>query len=89
MLVDDGIATGSTMRAAIAIVREQKPQKIIVAVSVGLAKTCQELSREVDKFICLITPEPLYAIALWYENFAQISDAAIHELLTQQFAVIS
>ncbi|WP_414753950.1 phosphoribosyltransferase [Anabaena sp. CCY 9910] len=83
ILVDDGIATGSTMRAAIAIVREQKPQKIIVAVPVGLAKTCQELSREVDKLICLITPEPLYAIALWYENFAQISDTAIYEILTQ------
>ncbi len=89
ILVDDGIATGSTMRAAIAIVREQKPQQIIVAVPVGLAKTCQELRREVDKLICLVTPEPLYAIALWYENFAQISDASIHELLTQQFAVSS
>jgi putative phosphoribosyl transferase len=87
ILVDDGIATGSTMRAAIAIVREQKPQQIIVAVPVGLAKTCQELSREVDKLICLITPETLYALSLWYENFAQISDTAIHELLTQQFEV--
>ncbi|MFB2769468.1 phosphoribosyltransferase [Pelatocladus sp. BLCC-F211] len=87
ILVDDGIATGSTMRAAIAIVRQQQPQQIIVAVPVGLAKTCQELRREVDKVVCLMTPEPLYAIALWYENFAQISDTAIHELLAQQFAV--
>ncbi|MBD2665617.1 phosphoribosyltransferase [Richelia sinica FACHB-800] len=89
ILVDDGITTGSTMRAAITIVREQKPQQIIVAVPVGLVKTCQELSHEVDKFICLITPKTLYAIALWYENFAQISDAAIREFLTQQFAVSS
>jgi len=87
ILVDDGIATGSTMRAAIAIVREQKPQQIIIAVPVGLAKTCKELSKEVDKLVCLMTPEPLYALSLWYENFAQISDTAIHELLTQQFAV--
>ncbi|MDZ8055315.1 MAG: phosphoribosyltransferase [Aulosira sp. ZfuVER01] len=87
ILIDDGIATGSTMRAAIAIVREQQPQQIIVAVPVGLAKTCKELRQEVDKVVCLMTPEPFYAIALWYENFAQISDTAIHELLTQQFAV--
>ena len=81
ILVDDGIATGSTVRAAIAILRQQKPKKIIVAVPVAPAIVCKQLKTEVDKVICLATPEPFYAVGLWYDNFSQISDAKVHELL--------
>ncbi|MGB8702825.1 MAG: phosphoribosyltransferase [Thermosynechococcaceae cyanobacterium] len=81
VLVDDGLATGSTMRAAIAAIRQQSPQRIVVAVPVGASETCEEIRRETDEVVCLRTPDPLYAIGLWYENFAQTTDEEVCKLL--------
>lgn len=81
ILVDDGIATGSTLKAAITSLKQYQPQAIIVAVPVAAEVVCQELEREVDQVICLMQPEPLYSISLWYEDFAQVSDQEVRELL--------
>jgi putative phosphoribosyl transferase len=86
ILIDDGIATGSTMRAAIAILRQQQPQRIIVAVPVAPLETYRELQAEVDEVVCLLTPEPMNAIGLWYENFSQTTDEEVRELLAKQLA---
>lgn len=83
LLIDDGLATGATMRSAIAIVKQQRPQQIVVAIPVAPKDTCQELRAEVDEVVCLITPEPFYAIGVWYENFAQTTDAEVCTLLEQ------
>ncbi|MBD2437815.1 phosphoribosyltransferase [Nostoc sp. FACHB-110] len=84
ILVDDGIATGSTMRAAIAILQPQQPQHLIVAVPVAPPSTCQQLETEVDKIVCLVMPESLYAIGAWYDDFSQTTDAEVRELLARQ-----
>jgi putative phosphoribosyl transferase len=81
LLVDDGIATGSTMRAAIAAVRLQQPARVVVAVPAAAPTTCQALAREVDQVVCAITPEPFYAVGLWYEDFSETTDAEIRDLL--------
>lgn len=83
ILIDDGLATGATMQSAIAIVQQQHPRQVIVAVPVAPQETCDKLKAEVDEIICLITPEPFYAIGLWYENFAQTTDAEVCSLLEQ------
>jgi putative phosphoribosyl transferase len=84
IVVDDGLATGSTMRAAVALLREQQPQSIVVAVPVAPSETCKALSAEVDEIVCLRTPEPFYAIGLWYENFAPTTDEEVCELLSER-----
>jgi predicted phosphoribosyltransferase len=81
VLVDDGLATGSTMRAAVKALRERRPESIVVAVPVAAAQTCDELRPEVDTIVCAQTPEPFHAVGLWYEDFSQTTDAEIHELL--------
>jgi predicted phosphoribosyltransferase len=81
ILVDDGIATGSTLRAAIAALKQQQPKAIIVAVPVAPPSTCQELQGEVDQVICLLKPESLYSISLWYEDFRQTTDEEVRNLL--------
>lgn len=81
ILVDDGLATGSTMRAAIAAIRAEQPRELVVAVPVGARETCEALSHEVDLMICLWTPEPFYAVGLWYRDFEQTTDAEVHDLL--------
>jgi predicted phosphoribosyltransferase len=81
ILVDDGLATGSTMRAAVAALRQQGPARIVVAVPVGAAETCAELQYEADEAVCAQAPEPFYAVGLWYEDFAQTSDEEVHDLL--------
>jgi putative phosphoribosyl transferase len=86
ILVDDGLATGSTMRAAIGVLKEQHPQRIVVAVPVAAPDICQEMRGIVDEVVCVKTPDPLYAIGFWYENFAQTTDAEVCELLQQHFA---
>lgn len=83
VLVDDGIATGSTIKAAIAALKKQKAGRIVVAVPVAPASTIEELKREVDEVICVSTPEFFYAISLWYEEFPQTSDEEVSELLKQ------
>ncbi len=83
ILVDDGLATGSTMRAAVAALRQQQPARIIVAVPVGAADTCSELLGEADDTVCLHTPDPFHAVGIWYEDFSQTSDAEVRQLLAQ------
>lgn len=81
ILVDDGLATGSTMRAAAAALRQQGPARLVVAVPVAAAETCQELRREVDEVVCALTPEPFYAVGLWYHDFSQTTDDEVRALL--------
>ena len=81
ILIDDGLATGSTMRAAVAALRQLGPQRIVIAVPVAAAQTCDELRPEVDELVCAATPEPFYAVGLWYQDFSQTSDAEVSELL--------
>jgi len=81
ILVDDGLATGSTMRAAVTALRQQKPARIIVAVPVAAASTCQEFRQEVDQIICATTPEPFYGVGQWYEDFSQTTDDEVRDLL--------
>ncbi|MEA2387154.1 MAG: putative phosphoribosyl transferase, partial [Thermoleophilaceae bacterium] len=74
ILVDDGLATGSTMLAAVAAVRAEEPKRIVVAVPVGDRGTCSAIGREADEAICLITPRPLGAVGAWYDDFSQVTD---------------
>jgi putative phosphoribosyl transferase len=82
ILVDDGLATGSTMRAAVLAVREESPARIVVAVPVAAAETCDEFQSIVDDIVCAETPNPFYAVGLWYENFTQTTDDEVHDLLS-------
>jgi putative phosphoribosyl transferase len=81
ILVDDGLATGSTMRAAVAGLRQHHPAKIIVAVPVASVEACQALKREADEVVCAAMPEPFYAVGQWYQEFGQTSDQEVQELL--------
>lgn len=81
ILVDDGLATGSTMRAAVAAIRFQEPARIVVAVPVGASSTCSELRRVADEVVCLRTPDPFVAVGLWYRDFSETSDAEVRALL--------
>jgi predicted phosphoribosyltransferase len=81
ILVDDGLATGSTMRAAVAALRHGGPESIAVAVPVASPETCAEFQGEVDDIICAKTPDPFYAVGLWYEDFSQTTDEEVHDLL--------
>jgi putative phosphoribosyl transferase len=83
VLVDDGLATGATMRAAVQAVRSQKPKRVIVAVPVGAPDTCLRLQDEADDVVCLSTPEPFNAVGLWYRVFEQTTDADVHVLLDE------
>jgi putative phosphoribosyl transferase len=83
ILVDNGIATGTTMLAALAALKKLEPARIIVAVAVAPLSTYEELEAEADEVICLITPEPFYAISLWYEHFAQTTDEEVRDLLAR------
>jgi putative phosphoribosyl transferase len=81
ILIDDGLATGSTMRAAALALRKQKPAQLVIAVPVAAAQTCDEFRGLVDEIICDETPEPFYGVGLWYEDFSQTSDEEVRELL--------
>lgn len=83
ILVDDGLATGSTMRAAIEAVRARGPTRLVVAVPVAAGETCAELADAVDDMICLATPEPFQAVGLWYEDFTQTGDDEVRALLAR------
>jgi putative phosphoribosyl transferase len=74
ILIDDGLATGSTMRAAVAALRRRDPAQIVVAVPVGARSTCDELQSVTDECVCVLTPEHFRAVGLWYDDFEQISD---------------
>jgi predicted phosphoribosyltransferase len=81
ILVDDGLATGSTMRAAVMAVRQHQPARVIVAVPVGAQSTCAELAREADEIVCMRTPDPFIAVGLWYLDFTPTSDRDVQQLL--------
>jgi putative phosphoribosyl transferase len=81
VLVDDGLATGSTMTAAACYVRGLHPQRLIVAVPVGSSAACRRLREEADECICLASPEPLYSVGEWYSDFRQVTDAEVQEIL--------
>jgi putative phosphoribosyl transferase len=83
ILVDDGLATGSTMRAAALAVREQKPAKIVVAVPVAAAETCDEFRDVVDEIVCGLQPRPFQAVGLWYDDFSETTDDEVRELLAR------
>jgi putative phosphoribosyl transferase len=84
IIVDDGLATGSTMRAAVMAARQQQPASVIVAVPVGAPSTCAELAREADEVVCLRTPDPFIAVGLWYRDFTPTSDNEVRSLLDQE-----
>ena len=81
ILVDDGLATGSTMRAAVAALKKQGPDRIVVAVPVAAAQTCAQLRTEVDEVVCLHTPDQFYAVGLWYHDFSPTTDEQVRTLL--------
>jgi putative phosphoribosyl transferase len=83
ILVDDGLATGSTMRAAVAALRKLQPASIVVAVPVAALSTCAELAKEVDDMVCARTPEPFRSVGLWYDEFSQTTDEEVRELLAR------
>ena len=83
ILIDDGLATGATMRAAVLALHQQQPARIVVAVPIASRTVCHELAIVADEVVCAETPEPFYAIGLWYEDFEQISDAEVCDLLAQ------
>ncbi len=81
ILIDDGLATGASMRAAVAALRQQHPDRIVVAVPIAAPSTCAELGEEVDEIVCARTPEPFRAVGLWYEDFTQTTDEEVRDLL--------
>jgi putative phosphoribosyl transferase len=83
ILVDDGVATGASMRVAIDTIQQQGPEYLIVAVPVAPLSTYEALKRTVDEVACLIIGEPFYSLGLWYDDFTQVSDAQVRELLEQ------
>jgi putative phosphoribosyl transferase len=83
ILVDDGLATGATMYAAAAALREQGPERIIVGVPTAAPETCDAFRGAVDEIVCAITPDPFYAVGLWYEDFSQTSDDEVRDLLSR------
>jgi putative phosphoribosyl transferase len=84
LLIDDGLATGSTMKAAVQAVRAHKPAQIVVAVPVGSPETCAEFTDLADDVVCARTPEPFSAVGLWYRDFSQTSDAEVRALLHER-----
>lgn len=83
ILIDDGLATGSTMRAASIALRQMRPVKIIVAVPVAASETCEAFRSEVDEVVCAAMPEPFMAVGAWYAEFSQTSDEEVRDLLAR------
>jgi len=81
ILIDDGIATGSSMQVAIAALRHRAPFQIVVAVPVAPASTCRRLRREVDDLVCVQVPDSFYAVGEFYQDFSEVSDEAVTALL--------
>ena len=89
IVVDDGVATGSTVRLALRAIRQKKPAKLVLAVPVGPPDTILSIERECDEVICLVTPDPFYAVGAHYEHFDQTSDDEVRELLADRGAVLA
>ena len=83
ILVDDGLATGATMQAAVKALRRLQPVRIVVAVPTASPETCEQLRTEADEVICATTPEPFRAVGLWYQDFSQTTDDEVRELLAR------
>lgn len=83
ILIDDGLATGSTMLAAVRHARSCKPAKVIIGIPVGSREACSRLRREVDEFVCLAIPELFFAVGEWYRDFQQVGDAEVQNLLAE------
>ncbi len=83
IVVDDGLATGSTMQAAVLALRRLEPEGVVVAAPVGAAESCERLRHLADDVVCVMTPEPFRAVALWYEQFAQTTDEEVRQLLAR------
>lgn len=81
VLVDDGLATGSTMRAAVDAVRSRRPERIVVGVPVGAVQTCADLGSVADEVVCMVAPESFQAVGQWYVDFSQTSDDEVRALL--------
>jgi predicted phosphoribosyltransferase len=86
ILVDDGLATGSTMRAAVQALRQRAPARIVVGVPTASASAVEALAREADEVVCLITPEPFYAVGMSYDDFAEVTDDEVRALLSSSGA---
>jgi putative phosphoribosyl transferase len=81
ILVDDGLATGSSMRVAVKALRQDGPAAIVVAVPVAASETCEAFRDVSDEIVCAVTPEPFFAVGMWYEDFSQTSDEEVRDLL--------
>ena len=86
ILVDDGLATGSSMRVAAMALRKKQPAHVVVAVPVGSPETCAEFETAVDKVVCAATPQPFWAVGQWYGDFSQTTDEEVRDLLRQAAA---
>jgi putative phosphoribosyl transferase len=86
ILVDDGLATGSTMRVAVEALRKEQPARVVVAVPVAAPETCDAFRDVADDIVCAVTPEPFYAVGLWYDDFTQTTDEEVHDLLVRSRA---
>jgi predicted phosphoribosyltransferase len=82
VLVDDGLATGSTMRAAVGTLRQRAPARIVVGVPTASASAVETLAREADEVVCLVTPEPFYAVGMSYDDFDEVTDDEVRALLS-------
>jgi putative phosphoribosyl transferase len=87
IVVDDGLATGATMRVAMRAVATQDPARLVAAAPVGSAEACHELGAYADEVVCAATPEPFHAVGLWYADFEQTSDAEVRALLSRAHEV--
>ena len=87
ILVDDGLATGASMRAAALAARKHEPEAVVIAVPVAATQSCEEFRDEADDVVCARTPEPFYAVGLWYEDFSQTGDEEVRELLARSLRV--
>jgi predicted phosphoribosyltransferase len=81
ILIDDGLATGASMYAAVVAVKQKRPRKVVVAIPVASPESCSALSRFIDQIVCAYTPEPFYGVGQWYEDFSQTSDEEVRQLL--------
>jgi predicted phosphoribosyltransferase len=83
ILVDDGLATGTTMRAAVRILRARRAARVVAAVPVGAPETCDALAAEADEVVCALTPQPFLSVGYWYDSFPQTTDAEVQVLLAR------
>jgi predicted phosphoribosyltransferase len=83
ILIDDGLATGASMRAAVAGLRAQHPAQIVVAVPAAAPEVCDAFASEVDEVVCAITPDPFYGVGRWYDDFSQVTDEEVRNLLKE------